>query len=124
MAPRAEIGLDAIAPYLLGGHKARRLIFVNGHVVPELSHVQSLPRGRSFDGNYLPVTKTHDVLALFGSNTNDYNEVDVAEILPLVRLDRPASAPRALAGFMNLGGAPTPVLRLAVLMGGEPVADE
>ena len=45
VAPRAEIGLDAIAPYLLGGHKARRLIFVNGHVVPELSHVQSLPRG-------------------------------------------------------------------------------
>ena len=44
-APRAEIGLDAIAPYLLGGHKARRLIFVNGHVVPELCHVQSLPRG-------------------------------------------------------------------------------
>ena len=43
--PRAEIGLDAIAPYLLGGHKARRLIFVNGHVVPELSHVQSLPAG-------------------------------------------------------------------------------
>ena len=45
VAPRAEIGLEAIAPYLLGGHKARRLIFVNGHVVPELSHVQSLPRG-------------------------------------------------------------------------------
>ncbi|MFL5332925.1 MAG: Fe-S cluster assembly protein SufD [Geminicoccaceae bacterium] len=45
MAPRVEIGLEAIAPYLLGGHKARRLIFVNGHVVPELSHVQSLPRG-------------------------------------------------------------------------------
>ena len=32
-------------PISLGGHKARRLIFVNGHVVPELSHVQSLPRG-------------------------------------------------------------------------------
>ena len=45
VAPRAEIGLDAIAPHLLGGHKARRLIFVNGHVVPEFSHVQSLPRG-------------------------------------------------------------------------------
>ena len=44
-APRAEIGLDAIGPYLLGGHRARRLIFVNGHIVPELSHVQSLPRG-------------------------------------------------------------------------------
>ena len=45
LAPKAELGLDAITPYLLGGPRARRLIFVNGHVVPELSHVQSLPRG-------------------------------------------------------------------------------
>ncbi len=45
MAPKAELGLEAIGPYLLGGHKARRLIFVNGHIVPELCHVQSLPRG-------------------------------------------------------------------------------
>uniref|UniRef100_A0A7S2XPN4 LamG-like jellyroll fold domain-containing protein n=1 Tax=Attheya septentrionalis TaxID=420275 RepID=A0A7S2XPN4_9STRA len=27
--------------------------------------------------HYLPVTKTHDVLPLFGSNTEDYNEVDI-----------------------------------------------
>ncbi|MGD9507202.1 MAG: Fe-S cluster assembly protein SufD [Geminicoccaceae bacterium] len=45
MAPRIGVGLDAISPYLLGGHKARRLIFVNGHIVPELSHARSLPRG-------------------------------------------------------------------------------
>ena len=45
LAPKAEVGLDAIGPYLLGGHKARRLIFINGHIVPELSHVQGLPRG-------------------------------------------------------------------------------
>jgi Fe-S cluster assembly protein SufD len=44
-APRVEVGLEAIAPFLLGGPKARRLIFVNGHVVPELSHVQGLPMG-------------------------------------------------------------------------------
>ena len=44
-APRVDLGIDAIAPHLLGGPKARRLIFVNGHVVPELSHVQSLPVG-------------------------------------------------------------------------------
>lgn len=43
---------------------------------------------------------------------------DVAEILPLARLDRPTGAPRALAGFLNLGGAPLPVLRLGVLLGG------
>lgn len=45
MAPKVDLGLDAIAPYLLGGHRVRRLIFVNGHIVPELSHAQSLPRG-------------------------------------------------------------------------------
>ncbi len=43
---------------------------------------------------------------------------DVAEILPLARLDRPAAAPRVLAGFLNLGGEPLPVLRLGVLLGG------
>lgn len=43
---------------------------------------------------------------------------DIAEILPLARLDRPPTAPRALAGFLNLGGVPLPVLRLGVLLGG------
>ena len=33
------LGIDEIARYLAGGPKARRLIFVNGHIVPELSHV-------------------------------------------------------------------------------------
>lgn len=31
--------------------------------------------------HYLPVTKSHDVMPLFGSTTSDYNEVDVAELL-------------------------------------------
>jgi Fe-S cluster assembly protein SufD len=44
-APRVDLGIDAIGPHLLGGPQARRLIFVNGHVVPELSHVQNLPTG-------------------------------------------------------------------------------
>lgn len=45
LAPKADLALDTVAPHLLGGPKARRLIFVNGHVLPELSHVQSLPPG-------------------------------------------------------------------------------
>ena len=45
LAPKVEVGLHTISPHLLGGPKARRLIFANGHVVPELSHVQSLPPG-------------------------------------------------------------------------------
>ena len=43
--------------------------------------LQNFPAGSSNESRYLPVTKTHDVLALFGSNTADYNEVDVGEIL-------------------------------------------
>lgn len=31
--------------------------------------------------SYLPVTKIHDVVPLFGSNTSDYNEVDLGELL-------------------------------------------
>ncbi len=45
LAPKVDIGLHTISPHLLGGPMARRLIFANGHVVPELSHVQSLPAG-------------------------------------------------------------------------------
>jgi Fe-S cluster assembly protein SufD len=45
LAPRAQVSLDDLAPYLAGGTAARRLIFVNGQVAPELSHVESLPEG-------------------------------------------------------------------------------
>lgn len=45
LAPRATVRLDEVAPHLAGGPRARRLIFVNGYVVPELSHVASLPAG-------------------------------------------------------------------------------
>jgi Fe-S cluster assembly protein SufD len=51
LAPVSDIGLDALSPHLLGGPKARRLIFVDGHLVPQLCHVQGLPAGavvRSF----------------------------------------------------------------------------
>jgi hypothetical protein len=41
---------------------------------------QNLPPGSSNETRYLPVTKTHDVLALFGSNTNDYNEIDIGDL--------------------------------------------
>lgn len=45
---------------------------------------------------------------------------DVVEILPLVRLDRPAGSPRLLAGFMNLAGRPLAVLKLDLLLGEAP----
>ncbi|WP_406855905.1 chemotaxis protein CheW [Alsobacter sp. KACC 23698] len=47
------------------------------------------------------------------------------EVLPLPRLHRPPEAPAALAGFMDVGGAVVPVVRLDVLLGlaGEDDAD-
>lgn len=45
LAPKPTLGIEDIEPYLAGGPRARRLIFVNGHVVPALSHVESLPEG-------------------------------------------------------------------------------
>jgi purine-binding chemotaxis protein CheW len=41
----------------------------------------------------------------------------VRELLPLPRLSRPPSLPEALAGFVNLGGEPLPVLALRHLLG-------
>lgn len=45
LAPKAGVGLNDVAALTAGGPKARRLIFVNGHVMPELCHVESLPAG-------------------------------------------------------------------------------
>jgi Fe-S cluster assembly protein SufD len=45
LAPRAAVGPNEIGEHTAGGPKARRIIFVNGHVVLELSHVASLPAG-------------------------------------------------------------------------------
>ncbi|WP_241749735.1 chemotaxis protein CheW [Teichococcus aerophilus] len=43
--------------------------------------------------------------------------VAVRELLPLPRLSRPPSLPAAVAGFLNLGGQPVPVLALEQLFG-------
>jgi hypothetical protein len=37
------VASNTVADHTAGGPKARRIIFVNGHVVPGLSHVESLP---------------------------------------------------------------------------------
>lgn len=77
------------------------------HFEQERNPVQSLPRGRSFDGHYLPVTKSHDVLSLFGSNTNDYNEVDVAELQnPFYLLFLPLNELVTRAGTYDLRRTP------------------
>jgi len=64
------------------------------------------------------------VLIRAGDSDAALKQVEVAEILPLARLDRPPTAPRALAGFLNLGGSPLPVLRLAALLGGAAGTDD
>jgi purine-binding chemotaxis protein CheW len=46
----------------------------------------------------------------------------VAEVLPLPDLHNPPTASGWLAGFLNLGGVPVPVIDLAALLGLRPVA--
>jgi purine-binding chemotaxis protein CheW len=41
----------------------------------------------------------------------------VSEIVPMAALSRPPSIPSVLEGFLNLGGAAVPVLRIAGLLG-------
>ncbi|MDP4004876.1 chemotaxis protein CheW [Methylobacterium sp. NEAU K] len=48
----------------------------------------------------------------------------VAEILPLPDLHNPPATGGWLAGFLNLGGAPVPVIDLATLLGLRPAASE
>ena len=45
LASRPEVKLDDVQRYFAGGPLARRLIFVNGHLASELSHVGGLPEG-------------------------------------------------------------------------------
>jgi Fe-S cluster assembly protein SufD len=46
-APADAISLDDLAPYLFGRHDWARLVFVNGHLSTELSHLVDLPTGVS-----------------------------------------------------------------------------
>jgi Fe-S cluster assembly protein SufD len=50
LAPKVAPGAAELAPWLAGGPTARRLIFANGHLLPELSHVGGLPEGMVVSG--------------------------------------------------------------------------
>ncbi len=50
LPPRDVPGTDRITAWFAGGVKARRLIFVNGHLLPELAHVGGLPGGVTVRG--------------------------------------------------------------------------
>jgi purine-binding chemotaxis protein CheW len=41
----------------------------------------------------------------------------ISEIVPMAELSRPPLTPKFLQGFLNIGGTPIPVLRLAELLG-------
>ncbi len=46
----------------------------------ERTPIQTWPRNTSNGTRYLPATKNHDVIPFFGSNTLDYNEVDIGDL--------------------------------------------
>ncbi|MCY1021775.1 LamG domain-containing protein [Pyxidicoccus sp. MSG2] len=73
----------------------------------ERSPAQNFPPGTSNETRYLPVTKTHDVLALFGSNTADYNEVDLGDLSdPFHLLYLPMNEMVTRAGAYDLARTP------------------
>lgn len=45
LARREAPPLETLARWFAGGPRARRLIFVNGHLLPELTHIGGLPEG-------------------------------------------------------------------------------
>ncbi|WP_191059256.1 Fe-S cluster assembly protein SufD [Geminicoccus harenae] len=45
LAPRGTVDSSLIIPHFAGGHKARRLILVNGRTIPQFSHLGGLPAG-------------------------------------------------------------------------------
>ncbi|ATB30566.1 hypothetical protein MEBOL_004027 [Melittangium boletus DSM 14713] len=68
---------------------------------------QNFPPGTNNETRYLPVTKTHDVLSLFGSNTADYNEVDLGELShPFQLLTLPMNELVTRAGTYDLTRTP------------------
>ncbi len=73
----------------------------------ERAPAQNFPPGSSNETRYLPVTKTHDVLALFGSNTADYSEVDVGDLTnPFHLLFLPMNELVTRAGAYDLARTP------------------
>ncbi|MCB1884244.1 MAG: Fe-S cluster assembly protein SufD [Geminicoccaceae bacterium] len=50
LATKRQIGVEDVSPWLAGGPAARRIIFANGHLVPEMSHVGGLPEGVTVQG--------------------------------------------------------------------------
>ncbi|WP_342375395.1 LamG domain-containing protein [Myxococcus stipitatus] len=73
----------------------------------ERAPAQNFPRGASNERQYLPVTKSHDVIALFGSNTADYNEIDVGELRdPFQLLSLPMNELVTRAGTYDLTRTP------------------
>ncbi|MFP2929101.1 LamG domain-containing protein [Pyxidicoccus sp. 3LG] len=73
----------------------------------ERAPAQNFPPGSSNETRYLPVTKTHDILALFGSNTGDYNEIDVGDLVnPFHLLFLPMNEMVTRAGAYDLARTP------------------
>jgi len=50
LAEKSEVALDRVSHYFAGGPLTRRLIFVNGHLSAELSHIGDLPKGVTVKG--------------------------------------------------------------------------
>ncbi|MEZ4314128.1 MAG: hypothetical protein R3F14_39415, partial [Polyangiaceae bacterium] len=86
----------------------------------ERTPLQSWPKNSSNASRYLPATKNHDVIPFFGSNTKDYNEVDIGDLSdPFHLLFLPMNEMVTLAGAYDLTKTPdlSGGFRTATLLG-------
>lgn len=78
LASRPEIKLDDVQRYFAGGPLARRLIFVNGHLASELSHVGGLPEGVTIKGlDTLLKEEPERALDVLGRETQAHSFADL-----------------------------------------------
>jgi Fe-S cluster assembly protein SufD len=62
LAPRDGVDASQIIPHFAGGPRARRLIMVNGRIVPQLSHIGGLPAGMAVRPLAQVLAETPDAL--------------------------------------------------------------
>lgn len=100
LAARPPVGLDDVSRYFAGGPLARRLIFANGHLAKEWSHVGGLPEGVTIKGLDAMLEEAPErVMAAFLGDDTPHSLADLnaaflrsgawIEVADGVELDRP-----------------------------------
>ena len=68
LAPRDTGDSAMVLPHFVGGHKARRLVMVNGRIIHQLSHVGGLPAGMTVQPLARVLAETPDLIDRASTN--------------------------------------------------------